>query len=140
MIMKGYLEKAGILASRHTYPDELDYHLCALIVRGGVILSTGYNRFGSSGLIQHYRPKDRIHQYNVHAETDAILKVRQRIDLTGSKLYVTRIGKNRGPNNEYDYAMAMPCEMCQAVIGAYGIRKVFFTIDNQTWGETRIAG
>ena len=136
--IKGFLEKAGQLASRHDYAAGIDYHLCALIVRGGVILSTGYNRFGSSGLIEHYRPKDRNHQYNVHAETDAILKVRQRIDLTGSKVYVARIGKKRGPNNEFDYALAMPCEMCQAVLTAYGIRKAYFSIDNQTSGEMKL--
>lgn len=136
--MPNFLNKAISNAINHTYHKDQDYHLCALIVRGGSILSKGFNKFGRSGLIDHYRTKDHPHHYNIHAEVDAILKERQKTDFTGAKIYIARICKKKNPDGTPMIGLAMPCPMCQMVLEAYGIRKVYFTIDNKTTGEMKL--
>lgn len=123
--MNSYLSVAADLARGHFYDKNLDYHLCAVVVRGGKILSIGFNKFGSSGLVEHYKIKEREWKHNVHAETEAILRARRKTDLRGSKIYVARLHKNG-----VTLAMAKPCPMCQAVLYAYGIKKAYFTTDS----------
>jgi deoxycytidylate deaminase len=123
-----YLDKAKKYAQNHSYPKNLDYRLCAVLVKGNKIISIGYNRFGYSGLIRYYNKQP--YEFNIHAEVAAILKVRNKIDLTGCEIYVVRIMRH-DPNS---VGMSMPCEMCQAVLTAYGISKAYFTVDNNSIG------
>jgi deoxycytidylate deaminase len=104
----------------------LEYSLAAVLVSGGRVLSIGTNQQRSCELVQAFRKNS---WNNLHAECAAILKVRRKIDLTGSKIYVARIT----PSNKI--SCAAPCEMCLDVIRAYGIKRVIYTIDENTIGS-----
>ena len=109
--------------------DTLEYSLAAVIVSGGRILSIGINKQKKHGLVEAFK----INEWsNLHAECDAVIKARKKIDLTGAKVYVARL------TLDGRVGMAMPCEMCCEVLRTYGIRKVYFTVDNETYDSIRL--
>ncbi len=127
--MNQYLKMAKRLAESHAYDDSLEYRLCAVIVRGGAVLSVGFNKRTNSALMDHYAVRD--HQ-TVHAEVDAVLQVRKNIDLTGAKIYVVRLLKCG------ETAISKPCGTCQAVLRAYGIKKMVYTLSGGGESEEKI--
>lgn len=97
-------------------------HMSAIIVKGGKIVSIGRNKPKMNTYI-----KNRAHHENcasIHAEIDAIFKVRRKIDLKGCDMYVARITKHG------DHGMAAPCPMCMRTIERYGIKRVFYTLSD----------
>lgn len=107
------------LALAYPYDPSLDYRLCAVIVRGGRVLSTGYNQRTCNGLTQRYRVTD--HCCTTHAEVDAIVSRRKKIRFEGAKIYIVRLRHDGSVGN------AKPCAMCHRILYNYGIRKAFFT-------------
>lgn len=129
--MLKFLEKARQYAVAHEYDPGIDYRLCALIVQGGKILSVGYNRKGSNSFVERYADLQRgLRDYclSVHAELDAILRARSKIDLRGTKMYVVRV-KAYG-----EFGMARPCEICEQVFKDYGIKRVYYSIQDNEYG------
>jgi len=133
--MHKYLRMAMAYASSYDYDDPLEYHLCAVIVRGGAVVSVGYNKRGFNSFVEHYgdRAKGRDWCLSTHAEMDAVLKARGKIDLQGCKIFVARKRKLDG-----SCAMARPCEICQHVLFNYGIRKAYYTISDEEFGQMKI--
>jgi len=128
--MHRHLKKAGALVRKHDYGDFQEFRLCALIVSGGNILSIGFNQSRTHGYIEVIKKNKWT---NLHAEIDAILKARRKIDLRGSKMFIVRlIEKNT------HFAIARPCEMCQRAIKSYGIKKVYYSIDDDTYAIMKI--
>ena len=113
-----FLHLARKFALEHEYEPYFEYRLCAVIVKGGKLLSVGYNRPLTNGLTEHYKVAEYCS--TTHAEVDAVIKVRNKIDLTGAKMYVARIMYR---NNEF--GLSRPCEMCNAVLEAYKFKRVF---------------
>lgn len=119
--MDKFLDIAKRRVRTHNFnPNLVSYH-CAMIVRGGKILSVGFNRSGSSK-VQH--SKSHKHCSSVHAEVSALLNLQNREDAIGSKIYVVRINKNG------QYAISVPCQMCQVILIEKGLKKAIFTLDN----------
>jgi deoxycytidylate deaminase len=116
-----FLEMAKRFAAHHQYERNMEYRLCAVLVKGGKSISVGYNKRTRSELMRRFAIRD--HQ-TVHAEVDAVLQVRRKIDLTGCKIYVVRLLKNGNT------AIARPCGTCQEVLKAYGIKTMVYTTDN----------
>lgn len=98
----------------------------AVIVKGGNILSTGYNSRQPSGLL---KTETR------HAEAAAILKLlkegRQH-ELVGSSMYVSRF--TRGGR----LGISRPCSNCELLIRSVGIREVFFINEEGTTERMKI--
>ncbi len=116
-----YMERAIKIAKRHPYEKHLtSWHAC-VIVKGGCIVSEGVNKSKSNMFIKIHEVKDFT---NIHAECDAILRARKKIDLTGARAYVVRILKDKKT-----LAMSKPCPLCQERLKAYGISKVYFTTE-----------
>lgn len=120
--MTKHLRYAFDLIREHEFDPSLEYNLCAVIVRGGRILSVGYNSRGWNPLSEHYRTAD--HACNIHAEVAAIISKRKKIRFEGSKIYVVRIKSDGTVGN------AKPCEMCQHVLFNYGVKRAFYTTDD----------
>jgi len=139
--MNRFLKIAIKQAMSHDYDTHLEYHLCALLVSGGNVISTGYNKRGTNGFVEHYtdivRGGNRKYCLSTHAEMDAIAQVRARTDLNGSKIYVVRLLID-GAKSKNKLGTARPCEICQNILFAYGIKKAFYTIDENTYGVMRI--
>lgn len=90
----------------------------AVIVKGGRVLSTGYNEL-------RYSKRNGRPWASVHAEEMAIVKLLKQPNglkiLAGSVLYVSRIKKDG------NVAEAKPCLECQELIDAVGIKRVVHT-------------
>lgn len=125
-------------AMDHDYED-LEYHLCALIVRGGSVVSIGYNKRNSNAFVEHYTDLARGQRdwcMSTHAEMDAVLQARSKINLKGTKIFVIR--KHQDQKKHGVFALAKPCEICQHVLYNYGIRRAYYTIDDNNHGVMKI--
>ena len=135
--MQKFLQMALKRAAAHEYDDNADYHLCALIVRGGSVVSVGYNRRSTTAFVEHYtdqvRGCGRGYSLSTHAEMDAVAQARDKTDLKGCKLYVAR--RRLGDGN---VGLARPCSICQNVLWNYGISKAYYTIDNENFGVMKV--
>lgn len=134
--MHKYLRMALDIASKNEYDDTLEYHLCAIIVRGGSIVSVGFNKRSHNSFVEHYMDVAKFGRdwcCSTHAEMDAVLRARGKSDLRGCKIFVARRRKRDGQP-----AMARPCEICQHVLYNYGIRRAYFTMDNESYGVMKV--
>ena len=125
-------------AQAHDYEDQ-DYHLCSVIVRGGSVVSVGYNKRNTNSFVEHFTDLARGQRdwcMSTHAEMDAVLQVRSKIDLRGSKIYTIR--KHKDTDKYSLLGMAKCCEICQHVLYNYGIKKAYYTIDDHTHGIMKV--
>lgn len=115
----------------HKFEDLLQCNLAAVIVRGGSVLSVGFNNTSRNSFVQYLSDFDLSGKpfINTHAEVDAILKVRNKIDLTGCKIYVARYKPG-----QKEIGMARPCATCSIVLKRYGISRAYYTIDENHYG------
>lgn len=130
--MHKFLETARQHALSHNYDESLEYHLCALIVSGGRILSVGFNKRNKNSFVRHYQKHVRDWCFATHAEQSAILNIRKKIDLRGSKIYVIRLMA------ENKLGLSRPCPMCQSVLFAYGISKMVYSVDENTYSVEKV--
>lgn len=135
--MMKYLKMAERLALEHDYDPVLEYFLCALIIKGGRVVGTGYNKKSTNSFVEHYadlaRGTGRDYCMSTHAELDAICKSRAKTDLRGSKIYVVRIKPSGG------IGMAKPCPICQCALLAYGIKKAYYSIADNEYGVMKVS-
>lgn len=124
-------------ANEKDYGDLIDYHLCAIIVRGGSVISVGFNKHNTNAFVEHYadiaRGRGRDFCLSTHAEQDAILKARNKVDLRGCKIFVARRLRLNGKPG-----MARPCPICENALNSYGIRKAYYTINEHQFGKMLI--
>lgn len=133
--MLKHLKTAQKHALEHEYDEGLEYFLCALIVKGGNILSIGFNKKSTNGFVEHFADVargQRDYCLSTHAEMDAVLSARAKIDLRGTKIYVVRIKVSGG------LGMAKPCEICEHVLYNYGIRRAYYSIDDDEYGVMKV--
>jgi len=105
------------------------YH-CAVIVSGGRVISVGKNKYKYHEMMEAFSHSNFT--CTIHAEADAVLRARNKRDLTGSKIYVARLGKNG------KIGMSAPCKTCTAILQAYGIKKAYYTVDENEYAVTKI--
>lgn len=131
--MNRYLNMTVELNRKHEFDPDLPAFVTSVIVQGGRVLAVGHSKRANSGLQERYRVND--YTCTVHAEVDAILSVRRKVDLTGSKIYVARRHKHK---HNPKVVMSRPCPMCQAILYAYGIKKAYYTIRDNEFGCMKI--
>ena len=98
------------------------HRLGAVVVKGGRVLSTGYNEI---------RWNQRFQKENVHAEEAAIVKLLtagRPSSLIGADIYVSRFTRGGA------IGLAKPCLSCQRLIQASGIRRAYYTCSDGTTG------
>lgn len=110
-----HLLRASILASSSLFTRA---KVGAVIVKGGRVLSTGINSL-------RYTKDNGRSWPSLHAEEQAILKLLKQPNggkhLVGSTIYVSRVKKDGS------VGLAKPCQKCQELIDAVGIRKIVYT-------------
>lgn len=67
----------------------------------------------------------------MHAELGAILGLDRSIT-SGSSVYVARISKNG------NFLISKPCEMCYLAMKHVGVKKVFYSIDDNRCGYYKL--
>ena len=83
----------------------------------------------------HAKNKDAI---DLHAENDAIVNALRHFDVDELKratLYVARVKKPTA-RSQFTWGLAKPCSGCQKAIAAMGIKRVFYTTDEEGVMET----
>jgi len=130
-----HVDMALAFARSHKFDESLVAHVAAVIISGGRVLSIGYNSRSNSGLQAAYKTNPNC--TSIHAEVDAILNVRRKINLRGSRVVVVRKLLNDRENNPL-VALARPCPMCEAVLHSYGVKRAMYTIDNGAYGIMRV--
>lgn len=110
-----YLKCAAKVAEKST----MEHKHGAIIVHDNEIIATGFNH-----VYEHM-----CHKNSMHAEVDALLKVRTRGKhvLNDSEMYVVRLGSR---TFKHLLKYSKPCCDCQKAIHKYGIRKVFYSTNN----------
>jgi len=91
----------------------------AVLIKGGRILSSGYNQ-------TRYSKLSARNQYeSIHAEEACIIKLLRKPNglqmLAGATIYITRIKKDGSTG------LAKPCKTCQDLINSVGIKKIVHT-------------
>lgn len=139
--MQHYLKLAIKKALQHEYDINIEYKLCAIVVKGGNVVSIGFNQRKTNAFVEHYT--DKIRGYgrdfclSTHAEMHAIAQARTTTDLRGCKIFVARIRPILSPTNHIS-GLARPCPICINVLNAYGIKKAYYTIDDNNYGIMKI--
>jgi deoxycytidylate deaminase len=101
--------------------SNIKHKLAAFIIKGGTIRATGYNKRSFDG--------------SIHAEIDAIRKMRfQKGGSQGCDLYVYRFHADGG------YALAKPCVPCMEKIIEVGIKRVFYSDNDNEMRMINIGG
>ena len=118
-----YIESAKRVAEESEFPD---YRHGALLVRGGSILNSAYNKNSHIGWANRFRAKACGHATH-HAELGAILGV-DRAKTSGADVYVVRIGRTG------ELKMSKPCQMCQSVLAHMGVKRVYYSINEKKVG------
>jgi deoxycytidylate deaminase len=108
-----FLNKAAQMAFRSTMGHR---HGCIIVDKDHhTIISTGFNHT----YIHLY------HKFSIHAEVDALQKIKKNLDLSNCEMYVVRIGPHGFP-----LKLSKPCEGCTKIILQSGIGKVYYSWSN----------
>ena len=122
-IKNRYLRLALKQIDGNDYSDSILHRHVAVVVKGGNVLSIGRNRYKTHPGAVGTNPDGGQYCRSIHAEMDAINRVKDKEKLQGATIYVARKGRNEKPG------MSCPCKMCQRAISEAGIRKAVFTAD-----------
>lgn len=92
----------------------------AVIIYDGEVIAEGYNR----------ECNEFKEQFSVHAEVDALMKVRKlgKHILSQCDLIVVRIAP---PSLDYAMKLSMPCSKCRPFIERMGIRRVYYSTNDE---------
>ena len=104
------------------YSKQIQHRHAAVIVKAGRVLSIGRNRNKTHPESVLVEEGERITK-TIHAELDAISRIKNKEQLRGATIYVARLGRNGHPG------MSCPCSMCQKLIDKYGLKRAVFTTD-----------
>ena len=80
------------------------------------IIATGFN----------YKTTHQCHRFSVHAEANALSKLKRSTDMSQFEMYVVRIGNSRGAVPVLKGSM--PCASCMQAIRKVKIPRVFFSL------------
>lgn len=107
-----FLNKAAQLAIR----SNLNHRHGCVVVNGQTneIISTGFN----------HTSEHMFHSFSMHAEIDALRKIKKNVDLTTAEMYVVRIGPESLGN---PLKLSKPCEGCAKQILKVSIGKVYYS-------------
>jgi len=107
------------LARNESFKSNFRVKIGAVLVHGRKPISVGHNI--PTKCNPQIKRFDRFK--TLHAEIGACIGIEKSL-LKGSILYVYR------ERHDESVAMAKPCIMCETFLRTYGIKKVFYTIDN----------
>ena len=95
------------------YSQSIQHRHAAVIVKAGRVLSIGRNRDKTHPDAVGVDEKGKVFTRTIHAEMDALSKVKNKDHLKGATIYVARKGRND------EAGMSCPCKMCQGLINKY---------------------
>lgn len=118
MISSGILNKAIKEAKKSNLPI---FRIGAVVFKGNRVISFGHNK---KGICTKIHPRYRNIYDTVHAEQNAIIKVKNWDKLKDTSILVIRLCRSNV------LSMAYPCEMCLDLIRHVGIKEIYYTNHN----------
>jgi tRNA(Arg) A34 adenosine deaminase TadA len=111
------------------------YRVSASLVYKRRIVSFGINRYKTSPIQNRFKKNENA--IYLHAEVACVKNALRHLDVEDFKkcdMFVVRV-KRLVYEGEFVYAMAKPCEGCSRCIAEFGIRNVYYTVEdpNETW-------
>jgi len=91
----------------------------ALLIKGGSVINTCYNKDKFCSFGTRFRDPDRGHA-TIHAELGCVLGMSRTVT-SGADIYVCRINKQGYFRN------SKPCAMCHEILKHVGIKRVYYT-------------
>lgn len=118
-----------MLARKESHKSSYKHKIGAVVISGGSVLSKGYNQIRHSKHLKDHIAWDE----SLHAERDALRKVKHKDSLVGAVLFVYREHRNGAP------AVALPCSSCFKMIKNTGIKKIYFSQEKfPFYGEIKL--
>jgi len=96
----------------------------ALLVRGGSVINSCFNKDKFCSFGTKFRSPARG-PATIHAELGCILGLARGVT-TGSDIYVCRV------NRKGEFRNSKPCAMCHEVLKHVGVRRVYYTMSDNT--------
>ena len=121
-----YLKLALRCIDGNEYDSDPQYKHAAVIVKGGRVLSIGTNKGKTHPKSVVTDDKGESYSLSIHAEMDAISKIKNKNQLKGATIYVARKGRAGTAG------MSCPCKVCQRLINKYVFKRAVFTTDYGT--------
>jgi len=125
-IRNKFLRLAIRLIDGEEYGQGIQHRHAAVIVKGGRVLSIGRNRDKTHPAAVGVDEDGEVFTRTIHAEMDAVSRVKNKSHLKGATIYVARKGRND------EAGMSCPCKMCQGLINKYGLKRAVFTTEYGT--------
>lgn len=94
-------------------------------MKGGSVLASGQSRICANPAHCSFEPGLPRPKVTIHAEIEAL---RNAPRASGGTLYVARIGRNG------KIGLSKPCADCRKAIIEAGVKRVVYTIDEETYG------
>lgn len=110
------------IAVRESLKSSYFYKLGAVLVNKNKVIGKGRNKVASGTRSLHI----------IHAEHDCLRKADKR-KIKGSVLFVCRI-----TTGNKQLALAKPCELCQRRLRKNGVRVVYYSLEDGTWGMLKL--
>ena len=107
-----------------------EYRHGAVLVKGSAIINISPNKNNFCSFGTRFRT-EQAGIATLHAELGCILGIDRSIT-DGARVYVCRVGKNG------DFRLSKPCPMCTAAMTHVGIKRVYWTLDNETCAMGRL--
>jgi tRNA(Arg) A34 adenosine deaminase TadA len=103
----------------------MEHKLGCVIVCGGEVVAASHNYY-----VENFKEA-----WSVHAEVATIMQLRKkpRKYFKDCEMYVVRVGTH---HMNYPFKLSKPCESCTAMINAMGIRRVYYSTNDEY--ESRI--
>ena len=124
---KRYFEAARKIAESSNSPD---YRHGAVLVKGNKIRNSAVNKNAHVSFGNRFRTRDCGHATH-HAELGCILGLDRGVT-TGATVYVVRIGKGG------EFRMSKSCPMCHQVLAHVVVKKVVYSIDEESAGGYKL--
>jgi tRNA(Arg) A34 adenosine deaminase TadA len=115
-----YLETLYQRACRAAQKSGMNHRHGAIVIHNGSVVAEGYN----------YEAPDFKDLFSIHAEMDALNKVKHlgKSFLNQCEMMVVRIGPT---TLNHTTKLSMPCPMCRPMIEQLGIRRVYYTTNEE---------
>ena len=131
MPIAGRKKRLVALAKRIAESSEApDYKHGAVLVKGGTVLNASVNKNAHARFGKRFRRRDCGHTTH-HAELGCVRGLDRSVT-RGADIYVVRVGKGG------DLRLSKPCDMCEAALRHVGVRRVFYSIDQEELGCVKL--
>ena len=118
------------LAKNSAFNSDFCHRHGSVLARGGAVIHTSFNKAVFNSFADRFRSKQDGYGSR-HAEIGAVFGM-SRSATEGSDVYVARV------NNKGEFCNSCPCSMCIDICRFVGVKRIIFSIDEETVGVVKL--